>query len=182
MKQLGRWRMTDEALSPIGARSGAFLTNPIDARARAFAAERRVVAPAATQRPARPARHIHVHLPASVKVRDRARTHDATVPAGGFPISAGDTFSVSDCGDDGFSLRRVRTGDTNPDGMPTPGDNVFGQTDPPGAANLDALRRRIATRQVNDRSAPDGGMSQLRDMQVSSNRCNEYIITFRYIL
>jgi hypothetical protein len=165
-KQLGRWRMTDELR--VGARDGAFLANPIDARAREIAAERRVVAPAAPRRPARPVRHIHVHLPAPAKTRDQSGrvTRDAPATAAGYPISTGDVFSVSDCGDDGFALRRVRTSDVDKDGMPSRGDAVFGASDPPGAAtNLDQLRRRVAPRPVNDQSAPDGGMSQLRDMQ-----------------
>jgi hypothetical protein len=64
-----------------------------------------------------------------VRDQPRARTRDATAPATGFPVAACDTFTVGDYGDDGFSLRRVRTGDMDKDGMPTP-DNVFGQEDP----------------------------------------------------
>jgi hypothetical protein len=94
------------------------------------------------------------------------RTHDQGTAPVGFPITDGDTFTVADCGDSGFSMRRVRTGDMDKDGMPSRGDAVFGAEDPPGAANLDALRRRIATRQVNDRSPQDpAGYDQLRDMQ-----------------
>jgi hypothetical protein len=51
--------------------------------------------------------------------------------------------------------------DPPPDGQ----DAVFGATDPPGAANLDGLRRRIAPRSVADRSQPDGGMGQIRAYQ-----------------
>lgn len=168
-RPLGRWRMTDEI--PFGARSGAFLTNPVDALAR------RVAARGSGTTPSVPldVLHIHVHdVPTRrSKVHDQARrirvrTRDAVSPTGGFPIAAGDTFTVGDCGDDGFSLRRIRTADTNPAGTPSPGDNVFGQESPPGT--LDQLRRKIAVRQVNDRSAPDGGMGQLRDMQRYINR------------
>jgi len=39
-------------------------------------------------------------------------------------------------------------------------------TTPPGAANLDALRRKIAPRQVNDRSPQDpSGYGQLKAWQ-----------------
>lgn len=163
MKQLGRWRMVDE-LRPIGASPGAFLTNPIDARARAVAADRGAVAPAAPRRPARPAQHVHVHLP---KVRGQVRTRDqATAAPAGFPISDGETFTVSDCGPAGFGLKRISAGDTDKDGMPSRGDAVFGQEDPPGAASLDALRRRMAPRQVNDRSLSSQQQGdQLRAMQ-----------------
>jgi hypothetical protein len=104
------------------------------------------------------------------------RTHDAAVrDQGGYPISEGDTFTVGDCGDDGFSLRRIRAGDTNPDGMPTPGDNVFGQESPPGSANTDAaLRRAIAPRSVADRQ-PDGGMGQHRDATTARLRAAETV-------
>lgn len=150
-KQLGRWRGTDTP--PIGARPGAYVTSPVvDA------------APASPRR--QPARHVHVYLPATATTpgQARARTRDAAPAPARFPIADGDTFSVSDCGDDGFALRRVRSGDTNPDGMPTP-DNVFGQSDPPGAAALDALRRRMAPRQVNDRARPQLERDQIRATQ-----------------
>jgi hypothetical protein len=136
-----------------------------DARARSIAADRGAAAPA-SPRTKQPARHIHVHLPGPAKTHDQPSPL-ATATSGGFPISAGDTFTVGDCGDDGFSLRRVRTGDMDKDGMETPpGDAVFGATDPPGAASLDALRRRMAPRQVNARSLSSQQQGdQLRAMQ-----------------
>jgi hypothetical protein len=164
-KQLGRWRMTD-APPPVGARPGAYLTSPLDDLARSRAADLRTASP---RRPARPARHVHIHLPGRAKTHDQPSGASTAASAGAFPISAGETFSVSDCGDDGFSLRRVRTGDVDKDGAPTP-DNVFGQEDPPGAASLDALRRRMAPRQVNDRRQPaQAEHDQLRAMQAYLN-------------
>lgn len=43
------------------------------------------------------------------------RTHDATAMGGGFPITDDDTFAVADSSDGGFSLRRIRVGDTDKD-------------------------------------------------------------------
>jgi hypothetical protein len=113
-KQLGRWRMTDEL--PFGARSGAFVTNPVDALARRIAA--RGEAPVVDEQ------YIHIHLPAPRTTRQssrsRTRSHDAPATPTAFPVSAGDIFAVGDCGDSGFSLRRIRTSDTDKDGLPTP--------------------------------------------------------------
>jgi hypothetical protein len=119
--------------------------------------------------PRKPAQHVHVHLPRSY-TRDQAPPALNNPSATGFPISAGDTFVASDCGADGFSLRRVRTGDMDPDGNPTP-DNVFGQEDPPGAASsLDQLRARMAPR-AHDRTRPaQVEHDQLRAMQEYNDR------------
>lgn len=166
--RLGRWRSQD---APIGARPGAYIT-PIDDLARSV--DERRAAPASTsKRPARTAQHIHIHMPGPAKTRDqpRARTHDATTPTGGFPVATGDTFTVGDCVADGFSLRRIRTGDVDKGGMPIP-DNVYGQTDPPGAAtNLDALRRRMAARPMHDHTmnTPQQQSDQLAAMQAYMN-------------
>ena len=138
MAALGRWRVSDVAGIPttrIGPSPGAMVPQ---------IGERPV--------PRKPAQHVHVHLPRSY-TRDQAPPASNNPSATGFPISAGDTFVASDCGADGFSLKRVHVGDADKDGMETPpGDAVFGATDPPGAASsLDQLRRRIAPRAVHDR-------------------------------
>jgi hypothetical protein len=161
-KQLGRWRGQD---APVGPRAGAFLSiSPVDDLAHRVA-ERRIAPAPAAKRPARPAQHIHVHMPAPAKVRDqpRARTTDATAPTSGFPISDGDVFRASDCGDGGFALQRVRAADAG-NGMPT--DPEIIPTPAPGSESIDSLRRRMAPRAMHDRTLSSQQQGdQLRAMQ-----------------
>ena len=156
-RYLGRWSASDVAGIPatrIGPSPGAMV-------------------PQIGERPAprKPAQHVHVHLPRSY-TRDQAPPASNNPSATGFPISAGDTFVASDCGADGFSLKRVHVGDADKDGMETPpGDAVFGATDPPGAASsLDQLRARMAPR-AHDRTRPaQVEHDQLRAMQEYNDR------------
>ena len=149
MAALGRWRVSDVAGIPttrIGPSPGAMV-------------------PQIGERPAprKTAQHVHVHLPRSY--RDQAPPASNNPSATGFPISAGDTFVASDCGADGFSLKRVHVGDADKDGMETPpGDAVFGEENPPGGRSLDTLRRRMAVRQ-HDRTRPELERDQLAAMQ-----------------
>ena len=135
-RYLGRWSASDVAGIPatrIGPSPGAMV-------------------PQIGERPAprKTAQHIHVHLPRSY-TRDQAPPALNNPSATGFPISAGDTFTVgADCNADGFSLRRVRAGDMDKDELPGAGDDVFGEENPPGGRSLDALRRKIGPRPVHD--------------------------------
>jgi hypothetical protein len=150
MAALGRWRVSDVAGIPttrIGPSPGAMVRG-------------------LGETPRKRATHIHVHMPSPAKVHDQAPPASNNPSATGFPISAGDTFTVgADCSADGFSLRRVRVGDVDKDGMETPpGDAVFGEENPPGGRSLDTLRRRMAVRQ-HDRTRPELERDQLAAVQ-----------------
>jgi hypothetical protein len=135
MAALGRWRVSDVAGIPttrIGPSPGAMVRG-------------------LGETPRKRATHIHVHMPSPAKVHDQAPPASNNPSATGFPISAGDTFTVgADCNADGFSLRRVRAGDMDKDELPGAGDDVFGEENPPGGRSLDALRRKIGPRPVHD--------------------------------
>ena len=178
MAQLGRWRGTDAPA--IGARPGAYVCSPLDERARQVA-DRRTAATASPRRPAKPT-HVHVYLPATTT--PRTKTHDSLPARRGRDQMQpellcrvgqdGETgeFSATGPNDEPLRVANGNAGleiwrDPPPDGQ----DAVFGATDPPGAANLDALRRRIAPRSVADRSRPDSGMTQIAAMQRYLDRC-----------
>jgi hypothetical protein len=162
--RLGRWRGQD---APVGARPGAYIT-PIDDLARRVA-ERRVVPPAPTSR--RPARatHVHVHLAsakthdaATATVRDQRRAallarlrQDGRDGTWSGEDGAGNPVTIQS-GANGLEIFAPGAAEGD-----QAGSEVLGTT-PPGSESIDSLRKKIAPRQVNDRTQQG---NQLADYQ-----------------
>lgn len=157
-RSLGRWRSTDTP--PIGASPGAFLTSPLDDRARQIAA-RRITPP----KP-KPKIVDHIYVVADEPRPKRRVTHDslpAARPRGRDQLEQpqlmcrigqhGTTGEWSAEDGDGNALR-VENGKAGleiwrdpPEDGQGGGENLAGSA-PPGATSLDRLRRRIGPRQA----------------------------------